>query len=152
MVGTGLLGLLATRTGASKVVISNFPDDAVLTSINLIVEKNIPEGLGRNVSVQAYEWGCVQDEFSTTYAAPFTRILCADCLWMAGEHPSLVRSMMHFLANSLEAQVWITAGFHTGRPTIAHFFSVAAGADLRVEKNWVENCARRRARTGGGTR
>ena len=139
MVGTGLLGLLATRTGASKVVISDFPDDAVLSSIKLNVGKNIPERLGRNVSVQAHEWGCVQDEFSTVHAAHFTRILCADCLWMAGEHPSLVKSMLHFLANILEAQVWITAGFHTGRPTIAHFFSVAAGADLRVERIWEKN-------------
>lgn len=135
-VGTGLAGLIAVKAGANQVVISDYPNTEILASLNANVKNNIPEDLRGPVSVQGHEWGQVGDAFSAAHAHHFTRILSADCLWMPGEHLSLVRSMLHFLANGEHAQVWVTANFHTGRPTIAHFFTVAATAGLEVETIW----------------
>jgi len=135
-VGTGLAGLIAVKAGASQVVISDYPNTELLASLNANVENNIPEDLRGRVSVQGHEWGQVEDAFSAAHASHFTRILSADCLWMPGEHLSLVQSMLHFLAYREHAQVWVTAGFHTGRPTIAQFFTVAATAGLKVQIIW----------------
>jgi hypothetical protein len=41
---------------------------------------------------------------------------------MPGEHESLAKSMLHFLADSPEARVLCIAGFHTGRAKLAPFF------------------------------
>jgi len=135
-VGTGLAGLIASRAGASQVVISDYPNPELLASLNTNVNNNIPEDLRGRVSVQGHEWGQVQDTFSAAHASRFTRIMSADCLWMPGEHLNLAQSMLHFLAHGIRAQVWVTAGFHTGRPTIVHFFTVAANAGLEVETIW----------------
>lgn len=124
------------KVGASEVVLSDYPNTAVLATLNANVESNIPDDLRGRVSIRGHEWGQFDDAFSAAHASYFTRILSADCLWMVGEHHSLVQSMLHFLAYGEHAQVWVTAGFHTGRPTIAHFFSAAATAGLEVETMW----------------
>lgn len=124
------------KAGASQVVISDYPNSEFLPTLNATVKNNIPEDLRGRVSVQGHEWGHVEDTFSVAHTSHFTRILSADCLWMPGEHLSLIQSMLHFLAYGEHAQVWVTAGFHTGRPTIAQFFTVAAAAGLEMETIW----------------
>ena len=76
------------------------------------------------------------DDFSVANQKQFTVILCADCLWVIGEHQSLVRSMLHFLPQSDKARVWVVAGFHTGRAALTSFFDVATEEGLEVEKIW----------------
>lgn len=58
---------------------------------------------------------------------------------MTGEHLNLARSMLHFLAHRSSARVWVTAGFHTGRPIVARFFDVAIDAGLAIEKIWEQD-------------
>ena len=86
--------------------------------------------------VKGHEWGVVTDEFSKAYANHFTRILCADCLWADGEHYGLVQSMVHFLSLKEDVQVWIIAGFHTGRAKIVSFVDITVQAGLEVEAIW----------------
>ena len=86
--------------------------------------------------MKGHEWGQVSDSFSKAHVGHFTRVLCADCLWMDGEHQSLVNSMLHFLSPSEDARVWVIAGFHTGRAKVSAFFDVAACAGLVTEEIW----------------
>lgn len=164
LLGTGLVGIVSALVGAQEVVISDYPSAEILTTIERNCAKNIPafrphshshssresgnvNGIVKvnNVRVIGHEWGKVAvaddrgdgDDFPITHAHHFTRILAADCLWMASEHRNLVMSMLHFLSRDEErARVWLVAGFHTGRAKIASFFEVAADAGLEVERIW----------------
>lgn len=129
---------MSALAGAQEVVISDYPSREILATIETNCAKNIPSQFRGNVSVVGYEWGIVgDDDFSKPNACRFTRILAADCLWMAGEHQNLVTSMLHFLSHDDEhARVWVIAGFHTGRATLASFFEVACEAGLEVERIW----------------
>ena len=139
MIGTGLAGLIAAHSGANEIVISDFPNSEILGAIKENVEENICKEVQKHVTVQAHEWGDLEDDFSKAHANHFTRILSADCLWMAGEHLNLARSMLHFLAHGNSARVWVTAGFHTGRSIVAQFFDVAVDAGLAIEKIWEQD-------------
>ena len=168
------------------MVISDHPTPEILTTIETNCRKNIPPAhfeKTKKIHVVGHEWGFLDDEFSKANARHFTRILAADCLWMAGEHRNLVASMVHFLAAADDdddvdhddvdddddahcphhedqyqdqdqdhgknananananakkktAQIWIVAGFHTGRATLASFFEVAHEAGLQVKHIW----------------
>lgn len=134
--GTGLAGVVAAMAGADEVVISDFPSCELLSNLDTNVKTNFPEDRRARISVRGHMWGKTDDAFSTAHAGSFTRILSADCLWMVGEHLNLTQSMLHFLARESDAQIWITASFHTGRAIVALFFAVAASAGLEVEAIW----------------
>ena len=53
---------------------------------------------------------------------------------MNDEHENLVKSMLHFLSHSLEAEIWVIAGFHTGRATLAAFFDTAVSMGLDISQ------------------
>lgn len=135
--GTGLAGIVSVLAGAQEVVISDYPSPEILATIEMNCTKNISSHSKGNTSVVGHEWGIVDDDFSKANARRFTKILAADCLWMAGEHQNLVTSMLHFLSDDDEsARVWVVAGFHTGRATLASFFEVAHDAGLEVKRIW----------------
>ena len=130
------MGIVSLLAGAREVVISDYPVPSILENIRLNVERNVAKEIWEKVKVEGHEWGVLTDEVSNTYASHFTRILCADCLWMDGEHFSLAQTMVHFLSYKVDARVWVLAGFHTGRTKLASFFDVAAAAGLEIEKIW----------------
>ena len=135
--GTGLAGIISVLAGAREVLVTDYPSRDILGTIEENVNANIPAHLRDRVQVQGHEWGELDGEFAREYAGYFTRILCADCLWMDGQHESLMRSMLHFLALGDEgARVWVIAGFHTGREKIAKFFDVVRREGLVVEDIW----------------
>lgn len=106
-------------------------------------------------TVQAHLWGDFATPFARSHAHHYTRIISADCLWMPSQHENLARSMLHFLAEEERACVWVVAGFHTGRATVAEFFDVAGRQGLDVEERWevdVDGNRREwvRERTGAG--
>ena len=51
---------------------------------------------------------------------------------MPEEHGNLLESMLHFLSSSTEAEIWVTAGFHTGRAKLVAFFDTAESMNLEV--------------------
>lgn len=79
-----------------------------------------------------HQWGVLDDAFSTQNKGAYTRIIAADCFWMAAEHVNLTRTMQWFLAPG--GKVWIVAGFHTGRAIVADFFQTAVENGLVVER------------------
>lgn len=122
--------------GADEVVISDYPAPELLGNIQANVMRNVPAQLLKKVAVRGHEWGATRNRFSDTHARRFTRIVSADCLWMTGQHHSLAQSMLHYLSFDVDARVWVVAGFHTGRASIASFFKVAAEAGLETEEIW----------------
>ena len=122
--------------GAKHAVISDYPAPEILASLRVNTEKNIPPEIREHVTVEGHEWGVLTDDFSKVNVKRFSRILCADCLWLTGEHLSLVRSMLHFLSDEEDARVWVVAGFHTGRAALVCFFDLAVNAGLEIERIW----------------
>ena len=127
---------MSALAGAEEVVLSDYPSPAILANTRLNVEGNVPKDQRHKLTVQGHEWGVLTDHFSKTHANHFSRILCADCLWMDGEHYGLAQSMEHFLSGGGEARVWVMAGFHTGRAKLVSFFDIAAQAGLETEHIW----------------
>ena len=127
---------MSVLAGAEEVVLSDYPSPAILANVKANVERNIPKELQQKLTVRGHEWGVLTDEFSTAYANHFSRIICADCLWMDGEHYNLAQSMEHFLSHGDDGRVWVIAGFHTGRAKLVSFFDIAAQAGLESEKIW----------------
>ena len=129
-------GIVSVLAGAEEVVLSDYPSPAILANTRANVERNVPEEQQQKLTVRGHEWGVLTDDFSKAYANHFSRILCADCLWMDGEHYSLAQSMEHFLSHKEDARVWVIAGFHTGRAKLVSFFDIAAQAGLETERIW----------------
>ncbi|KAL6713298.1 hypothetical protein ACLMJK_008763 [Lecanora helva] len=129
--GTGIVGITAALSGAAAVTLSDYPSSPVLRNLQHNVDTNINPSTLPKVTIQGHEWGVLTDNFSTTHAGHFTRILCADCLWMDSEHYSLARSIYHFLSPAEDARAWVIAGFHTGRAKIAAFFDICEQVGLR---------------------
>jgi nicotinamide N-methyltransferase len=162
--GSGLAGIVSALAGADEMVISDYPSPGVIANINVNVEKNVPEYIRNKninqhhtlrlgavlettkdplkvdaespeiVSHCGHKWGDLTDRLAQSHAQHFTRIIAADCLWMVGEHESLVESMLHFLSRDEDAQVWVMAGFHTGRAKVAAFFDTAVDMGLKISK------------------
>lgn len=158
VLGVGLAGIVSTLAGAEMVLsplafyshtfqgsfvdrmptqatISDYPAPELLSNIFQNVSKNVPEILRPRIYVQGHEWGDLSSSFAQVNAGCFTRILAADCLWMPHEHHNLARSMLHFLSSSLDARVFVIAGFHTGRTKMAPFFEEVIGEEgLEIEE------------------
>ncbi|KAI5284041.1 hypothetical protein KEM52_003128 [Ascosphaera acerosa] len=142
--------------------------------------------LQQKVTIQPYTWGACPSEsesesesesaptcssassppttaelaFATAGKARYSRVICADCLWMPEQHDNLARSIAWFLAppppvarrgftktrvaqsyegderdSSTGGAALVVAGFHTGRDVVASFFEEAVPrAGLLVER------------------
>ena len=130
------MGITGALAGAEETVLSDYPSQKILANLECNVERKIPLPSRETVTVQGHEWGVLTDDFSKAYVCHFTRILCADCLWMDGEHYGLAQSIVHFLSTKEQARAWVIAGFHTGRPKLVAFFDIAVQAGLEIEEIW----------------
>ena len=129
---------MSALAGAEFTTISDYPSPAIIHNIEKNVNRNLHDkGVYSPISVQGHQWGMITDDFSQHHAHSFTRILCADCLWMDGEHENLLCSLQHFLAP--EATACIIAGFHTGRAIVVSFFDKALKAGFEFEKMWEQD-------------
>lgn len=122
--------------GAKHTGITDFPSPKILATIKHNLDFNIPADIRVRAVVQGHEWGVTSDSFSLDHAGSFDRIICADCLWMDGEHESLAKSMQHFLSPSIPARIWVTAGFHTGRKKVVAFFDIMNQRDFEPDRVW----------------
>lgn len=118
---------------------SDYPARVVLDNIRRNVDKNISPESGTRAHIQGHEWGVFDNDFSTTHAHYFSRVLAADCFWMPQVHQELASSMLHFLSHDSDARVFTIAGFHTGRAKLAGFFDVAVEQGLEVEEIFEED-------------
>lgn len=119
----------------------------------------------QQVSIQPHEWGVFDPAvpFTTANKGKFTRIICADCLWMGDQHVNLIKTILWFLSPALAqgsgckssrggddggGVCWVVAGFHTGRKTVASFFETAVKMGLVIDEIWERDV---HSTTGQGT-
>ncbi|EGD84119.2 hypothetical protein H112_07811 [Trichophyton rubrum D6] len=156
--GAALSSIVSVLAGAESVTVTDHPlAPGLYGSIQANIDRNIPKHLAHRISVQPYQWGVLdqggsvdEEELETAYLdqmagfaaanrARFSRIICADCLWMPSQHENLIQTLLWFLAPSSGSPAgiaWVVAGLHTGRHIVASFFQKAVSAGLKIEKIW----------------
>ncbi|KAK3076898.1 hypothetical protein LTS18_011701, partial [Coniosporium uncinatum] len=134
--GTGLGGIISALAGADTVDITDYPAPAILEALKANVARNVPPDLRMKANVEGHAWGELDNPFASEKRAFYSHILVADCLWMAHQHENLAKSIAHFMSPDPEAQALVIAGFHTGRATMAPFFTVVVQEGLEVAEIW----------------
>ncbi|KAJ6086012.1 hypothetical protein N7486_010293 [Penicillium sp. IBT 16267x] len=134
--GAALPSLICALANASKVTATDHPSSPALTGA---IAYNMDHNLSKRtptpsteVSIHPHEWGVLTDTFAQQNKGGYSRIIAADCFWMASQHHNLTRTMQWFLAPG--GKVWIVAGFHTGRAIVAGFFEKALENGFEIEK------------------
>ena len=138
-IGSGLAGITCAMAGAESVYLSDYPSPPILETIKVNVRNNLDADLRRRTTVQGHKWGETTDEFSHSHAGYFTRILCADCIWMLDQHANMLSSLQHLLAPTDDSRIWVVAGFHTGRHIVVMFFEAAKQAGFECERIWEQD-------------
>ncbi|EFQ98082.1 hypothetical protein MGYG_01118 [Nannizzia gypsea CBS 118893] len=156
---TALSSIVSVLAGAESVTVTDHPlAPSLYGSIQSNIDRNIPKHLSHRISVQPYQWGVLdkggsvdEEELETRFLdqmagfaaanrGRFSRIICADCIWMPSQHENLIQTLLWFLAPSSSTPAagiaWVVAGLHTGRHIVASFFEKAVSAGLVVEKIW----------------
>jgi nicotinamide N-methyltransferase len=57
---------------------------------------------------------------------------------MSDQHTPLVETLCQLLDRSASARIYVVAGFHTGRSTLAHFFHLAESKGLVPDEDGIE--------------
>ncbi|RPB24152.1 hypothetical protein L211DRAFT_838061 [Terfezia boudieri ATCC MYA-4762] len=150
--GAGLPSIVAGLCGAKEVVISDYPALELLSNISANVKRNITPQIIYNskISVRGHKWGELDPAKNNTPVSTadlltmthpphsFTRIIVADCMWMAWQHANLCSSIAHFL-DPEHGEMLAIAGFHTGRAKVVNFFEECERAGLvLLEESIVE--------------
>ncbi|KAF4468177.1 nicotinamide n-methyltransferase [Fusarium albosuccineum] len=149
--GTALPSIMGGLLGANRVVITDYPAEPVLKTLQTNVARNIQPSLSpcpdkttpsSSVLVEGHSWGEMTDSLSRSNQHAFDRIIVADCLWMPWQHANLHRSIAFFLRRTPDARCWVVAGFHTGREKMRGFYDAAALKEvgLEVERIWERDC------------
>ncbi|KAG2226705.1 hypothetical protein INT45_001052 [Circinella minor] len=123
--GGALPSLIAAANGASKVVITDYPDKELIENIQHNVDMN---HLGENVNVQGYVWGTSTTELrkaiepKTTYDV----IILSDLVFNHSQHHAMLKTCRELLTPKT-GRVYVFYTHH--RPHLAHkdveFFSIA---------------------------
>lgn len=102
--GGGLPGLVAAKNGASKVVLTDYPDADLIENLEYNVENNIPPSDRKHVSVQGYIWGrpveSLLDALSPSLGSSegFDLIIMSDLIFNHSQHDALLRTCRLALA------------------------------------------------------
>ncbi|KAG8764967.1 hypothetical protein FS842_000039 [Serendipita sp. 407] len=124
--GAGLLGLaIATSHPHSRVVLSDYPDEGIIETLQRNVAGN---HLGHRVKVAPLDW----NDPGALHGERFDTIVAADSLWMSELHSPLCETLKMTMATHAKAH--IIAGLHTGRLTIQRFLEAADKSGLTALK------------------
>ncbi|KAL4944801.1 hypothetical protein BDV06DRAFT_210016 [Aspergillus oleicola] len=135
--GAGLPSVTAALAGASAITITDHPSSPALGptgALSFNTKFNIPSTTPCTIDIRPHEWGTTlePDSWAVASKGTYSRIIAADCYWMASQHENLARTMKWFLAP--EGRVWCVAGFHTGREIVAGFFETVERVGLVIER------------------
>jgi len=150
--GGGLPGLVAAKCGAQKVVLTDYPDQALVDNLVLNVERNVEMERRGIVCVLGYVWGHplepllevldssdvlvrVADTSASASASPFfDLILLSDLIFNHSQHRALLTTCERALATGGCVLVFYT--HH--RPHLAHrdmeFFEMARETGWECQK------------------
>ncbi|KAG0234078.1 nicotinamide n-methyltransferase [Actinomortierella wolfii] len=97
--GAALPSLIAVVNGASKVVITDYPDESLIKNIEYNVQQNVPRQLEEKiVVVEGYLWGKntkpLLDHLNTTTANGdlFDTIILSDLLFNHSQHRAMLKT------------------------------------------------------------
>lgn len=131
-----------------QIVITDYDERALTDQLRANLKANTHQGTTCKVNVQGYIWGtnpvdildllpCSRDEPEPK----FDVIFLADCLWDPLSHDPLLHSVTQSLARTPSGRVYVIAGLHTGRGTIAAFIRRARQKGLCLVP-WLRLCAK----------
>ncbi|KAJ5703422.1 hypothetical protein N7493_011811 [Penicillium malachiteum] len=142
--GAALPSLICALANASSVTATDHPSSpSLLGAIEFNLTHNLQsrnselvgsQSQGPEISIHPHQWGILSDSFAIDNKARFTRIIAASCYWMPLQHEYLCQSLQWFLAPG--GKIWMSAGFHTGRPILADFFEKAKKYGFVVQCIW----------------
>jgi nicotinamide N-methyltransferase len=142
--GAGLPGLIVAKSGARTVVLTDYPDRALVDNMAYNVVQN---GVEAHVAVRGYIWGRPVEPLleplstTTTTGAKFDLVLLSDLIFNHAEHRTLLWACEHTLAPRGCVLVFYT--HH--RPHLAErdmgFFDVARETGWTCEKVLTERFA-----------
>ncbi|KAJ7760451.1 nicotinamide N-methyltransferase [Mycena metata] len=117
--GGGLPGLVAVLNGAGRVVLTDYPDAALIANLEHNVEENVPAALKGRVDVKGYIWGQpVQPLVEGLPSEGFQLIILSDLVFNHSQHEALLQTCERGLASDEDASVLVFYTHH--RPHLAH--------------------------------
>ncbi|CAO1616599.1 unnamed protein product [Sympodiomycopsis kandeliae] len=128
--GTGLPSLVYSKLNdknKKNIVITDYPDQGILDTLKENVRLNQAECPTNSLSVQGLKWGdeSQEQEVLRLSLQGYDVIIICDTLWVSSSHPLLIHSLLALLSKqSPHARIFLSAGFHTGRPCIQRFFDM----------------------------
>jgi predicted nicotinamide N-methyase len=153
--GVGLPSIvLAKHQPSIKVIVSDYPDEELLTVLKENVLRNEVE---KTCMVVPYRWGSDVSTLlssaspSTSNNAGFDLIIATDTLWSSQTHSDLIYTLASTLRKRDSARIHLVAGLHTGRYAIQAFLDrvpqegnglivesvVEKGVDSERQREWV---------------
>ncbi|KAI8976625.1 hypothetical protein BD414DRAFT_422876 [Trametes punicea] len=145
--GCALPSLLsATRSDPpSLVVITDYPDDAIMKNLSANVERNRLYFNARcAVHACGYEWGRDVSPLLDIAQAhepndrAFDVVIMSDLLHFDRSHDVLLQSLLALLRRDPSARAYVAAGRYTPPHVCEHFARKAAGAGIVLEEEEVE--------------
>ncbi|GAA5844050.1 hypothetical protein JCM11251_003010 [Rhodosporidiobolus azoricus] len=141
--GAGIVGLMAARMGAKRVVLTDYDDPALVANLRSNISSAFPDSPDRREGLYAlgHTWGeetSLQAVLAANDFSPFTHILLADTIWLSAGHSALLSSLVRLLARTPRARIHICSGFHSGRATVRSFLRKARKEGLVRRGKWEE--------------
>ncbi|KAI0049706.1 hypothetical protein FA95DRAFT_1581604 [Auriscalpium vulgare] len=99
--GGGLPGIVAAKNGAQKVVLTDYPDAALIHNIEYNISQNLPESRRDRVAVKGYIWGQAVApllESLPTSGQTFDLIIMSDLIFNHSQHDALLKTCQSALA------------------------------------------------------
>jgi EEF1A N-terminal glycine/lysine methyltransferase len=135
--GTALPGITAALAGAKSTVITDYDSPDLVKRLRENVYANLPAVIRNDrgrVTVLGHTWGTDTEDVlydpSVRGDNKFHAILCADLIWDALSHEVLLKTIGRVLAPG--GVVYLSAGLHTGRDVLSHFFRLSEAVGLSV--------------------
>ncbi|KAG6852539.1 hypothetical protein C0991_011055 [Blastosporella zonata] len=123
--GGALPSIVAAKTGARKVVITDYPDDDLVDNMAHNVEANILASDRDRVSIQGYIWGRPVDPLLAAISRPgsqlgFDLIILSDLIFNHSQHDALLTTCELALSSNTESTPSILVFYSHHRPHLAH--------------------------------
>lgn len=96
--GGGLPSLVAASNQASEVIITDYPDPALVDNLRLNVQANLTEETKQKTTVKGFIWGA--DPTDLVARGPFDVVILADLVFNHSQHEALIRTCNQVLRSS----------------------------------------------------
>ncbi|KAI0777521.1 putative methyltransferase-domain-containing protein [Trametes elegans] len=108
--GGGLPGLVAAKNGAKKVVLTDYPDSALVNNIWYNVRGNIAEPDREKIDVQGYVWGYPVESLLKVLPGEqnekaFDLIIMSDLIFNHSQHDAMLKTCDLVLSKAKSAEV-----------------------------------------------